>query len=287
MSGGVALGETVVVKCGGTVALDPAAVCADLAELRAAGRRVVLVHGGSADITRLAGRLGVVTRRLTAPDGVSARHTDAAGMELVTMALAGVTKPRLVAALHRVGVPAVGLTGLDGGLLRAARKPVVRAVVDGRTIVVRGNHGGRLTGVDTRLLVALLAAAHVPVVSPPALDDDGGPVNVDADRVAAAVAVALGATAVVFLTGAPGVLADPVDESTALAVCAVAATGPPPFTTGGMGLKLVAAGEAVAGGVRRVLVADGRGARPVLAALDGRATEIVGAGDAGDAGDAG
>lgn len=269
-----------MVKCGGEVALDPAALCADVAALHGAGHQVVVVHGGSADIDRLAERLGVATRHLTAPDGVTARFTDQAAIELVTMALAGVTKPRLVTALLSAGVPAIGLTGLDGGLLRARRKVAQRAVLDGRTVVVRDNHAGRLTGVDHRLLRALLADSYVPVVSPPALAEHGRPVNVDADRVAAAVAAALHASTVVFLTAVPGVLADPADRGSVLPVCPVAPAGPPPYTGRGIGLKLVAAREALAGGVPRVLVADGRREHPVRSALDGQATEIVPAGPA-------
>ncbi|WP_137992779.1 [LysW]-aminoadipate kinase [Streptomyces vilmorinianum] len=267
--------ETIVVKCGGNAAVDPWAVCEDIAHLTRDRRPVVLVHGGSADIEDLAGRMGVPGRRLTAPDGVSARYTDAATLEVVHLALAGLAKPRLLKALADAGVSPVGLTGLDGGLLRARRKTGQRAVVDGRRIIVRDDHSGRITEVNSGLLTSLLAAGHVPVVSPPALAEDNRPVNTDADRAAAAVAAGLGADVLVLLTGAPGVLADPSDESSVLPVCRVPAAGPPPFTGGGMGLKLVAAREALQGGVGRVLIADGRCPEPVRAALAGRATRVV------------
>ncbi|MCD9196220.1 [LysW]-aminoadipate kinase [Streptomyces albireticuli] len=267
--------ETIVVKCGGNAAVDPLAVCEDIAGLTRERRPVVLVHGGSADIEGLAARMGVASRRLTAPDGVSARHTDAETLQVVHLALAGLAKPRLLTALASAGVSAVGLTGLDGGLLRARRKTAHRAVVDGRRIVVRDDHSGRVTEVNDALLRTLLAAGHVPVVSPPAVAEDGRPVNTDADRAAAAVAAGLGAGTLVLLTGAPGVLADPADEGSVLPVCAVAPSGTPPFTGGGMGLKLVAAREALQGGVGRVLIADGRRRDPVGAALAGAATEVV------------
>ncbi|MBT2385824.1 [LysW]-aminoadipate kinase [Streptomyces sp. ISL-11] len=267
--------ETIVVKCGGNAAVDPLAVCEDIAGLTRERRPVVLVHGGSADIESLAARMGVASHRLTAPDGVSARYTDEATLQVVHLALAGLAKPRLLTALASAGVSAVGLTGLDGGLLRARRKTAHRAVVDGRRIVIRDDHSGRITEVNAALLRTLLAAGHVPVVSPPATAEDGRPVNTDADRAAAAVAAGLGAATLVLLTGAPGVLADPADEDSVLPVCAVAPSGTPPFTGGGMGLKLVAAREALQGGVGRVLIADGRRRDPVRAALDGRATEVV------------
>jgi acetylglutamate/LysW-gamma-L-alpha-aminoadipate kinase len=264
-----------VVKCGGTEGVAIASVCADVAELVRGGHRLVLAHGGSADIERLSARLGVERRTLVAPDGVATRYTDAATLEVVTLALAGSVKPRLVASLVALGVAAVGLTGLDGGLLLARRKRALRAVLDGRLVVVRDNHSGRVVAVNDRVLRALLDAGLLPVVSPPALAEDGSAVNVDADRAAAAVAAAVGATTLVLLTGAPGVLADPADESSVLEVCPVPAAGRPPhWARGGMALKLVAAREALEGGVHRVLVSDGRVERPLLGALAGAGTRI-------------
>jgi acetylglutamate/LysW-gamma-L-alpha-aminoadipate kinase len=267
--------ETIVVKCGGARGVAEGQVCADVAALLRDGHRVVLAHGGSADIERLAARLGVPQRRLVAPDGVVARYTDDATLEVLTLALAGAVKPRLVELLAREGVAAVGLTGLDGGLLLARRKAAQRALVDGRLVVVRDSHAGSLVGVNAQLLHALLGAGFLPVVSPPALADDGGAVNVDADRAAAAVAVALRASTLVLLTRAPGVLRDPADESSALGTCTLPPSGSPPaWAEGGMALKLVAAREALLEGVREVVVADGAGERPVLAALGGGGTRI-------------
>lgn len=264
-----------VIKCGGTGAVDPMAVCADVAELYHQRRQAVLVHGGSADIDVLAGQMGVATRRLVSPDGVSTRYTDAAMLDVVTLALAGRVKPRLVTALARLGVPAAGLTGLDCHLLRARRKATHRAMIDGRRMLVRDDHSGRVTEVNVGVLASLLAAGIVPVVSPPALAEDGAAVNADADRVAAAVAAALHAETLVMLTGAPGVLANVDDEGSMLPVYRVPVAGAPTDVSGGMRLKLVAAREALAAGVPRVLVADGRRQHPVAAALAAEATRIV------------
>ncbi|PRY22041.1 [LysW]-aminoadipate kinase [Pseudosporangium ferrugineum] len=265
-----------VVKCGGNAAVDPAAVCREVAAVARAGREVVLVHGGSGDIERLGARLGVPQRTQISPDRVRARHTDDATLELVTMALTGVVNPRLVAALQAYGVNAVGLSGLDGGLLRARRKAPQRAVVDGRRVLVRGNRAGTVDRVDAGLLRLLLHRGLLPVVSPPALADDGSPVNVNADRAAAAIAGALPGAELVLLTGAPGLLRDPADEDSVLAECAVAPDGPPPgYAHGGMALKLVAAREALRAGVGRVRIADGRDAARVRAALAGAGTAVV------------
>jgi acetylglutamate/LysW-gamma-L-alpha-aminoadipate kinase len=265
-----------VVKCGGNPAVDGGGICADVAGLVHKGQSVLLVHGGSGEIARLAGQLGVPQRTLVAPDGVTARYTDPATLEVVMLALAGSVKPRLVAELNRLGVAAVGLTGLDGGTLRARRKSAIRSIVDGRTTLVRDNLGGRISEVRTDLVDTLLRSGFVPVLSPPALDEQGCPVNVDADRVAATLAAALGAAELVLLTGAPGVLADPRDSTSLLSTYQVAATGAPGrFATGGMALKLVAAREALAGGVASVRIADGRVPGPVSRALAGAGTTVT------------
>ncbi|MFF8925584.1 [LysW]-aminoadipate kinase [Streptomyces koyangensis] len=264
-----------VVKCGGNPAVDAAGICADIARLVLEGHSILLVHGGSGEIARLAGKLGVPQRALVAPDNVSTRYTDAATLEVVVLALAGSVKPKLVAELSRHNVPAVGLTGMDGGMLRARRKSVIRSVVDGRTVLVRDNHSGRLTTVRAELPQTLLRAGYVPVVSPPAIDEHDQPVNVDADRAAAALAAALGADQLLLLTGAPGVLADPDDPTSVQRTHYVAPTGPPdPSATGGMALKLIAAREALTGGVGTVRIADGRIPDPVSQALAGVGTTV-------------
>ncbi|GGT19398.1 [LysW]-aminoadipate kinase [Streptomyces purpureus] len=270
-----------VVKCGGNPAVDAAGVCADIARLVHEGHSILLVHGGSGEIARLAGRLGVAQRTLVAPDNVTTRYTDPDTLDVVVLALAGSVKPRLVAELSRHRVPAVGLTGMDGGMLRARRKSAVRAVVDGHTVLIRDNHSGQLAEVRTELPETLLRAGYVPVVSPPAIDENDQPVNVDADRAAAALAAALGADQLLLLTGAPGVLADPGDPDSVRSTHQVALTGPPdPSATGGMALKLIAAREALAGGVGTVRIADGRIPEPVSRARAGAGTTVRISGDA-------
>src|SRR6266536_2455448 len=237
-----------VVKCGGSEAIQAGGVCADVAALCREGEQVVLVHGGSSEIERLAAQLRVPQRTLLAATGASSRYSDAA-------------------------------TGADAGLLRARRNAAQRAIVDGRTVVVRDDLSGRIVGVNTAVLRLLLDAGVTPVVSPPAVGAPGELLNVDADRVAAAVAVALGATRLVLLTAAPGVLRDTADQGSLLPCCELPATGEatpgPVGPTGGMRRKLHAARDALVGGVPRVVVADGRGGHPLARALAGAGTTVA------------
>jgi acetylglutamate/LysW-gamma-L-alpha-aminoadipate kinase len=263
--------DITVVKCGGGVSA-PSLVCADVAELIARGTRIVIVHGGSAEMARLASRLGVTLRELVSADGVVTRRTDPATLEVLMLALAGVVKPGILVELARHGVTAIGLTGLDAGLLRARRHQALRAVADGRPVVVRGDLSGRIVAVNTAVLRMLLDAGLVPVVSPPALAEDGEPVNVNADRVAGAVAAALGAKHLIFLTAAGGVLRDPDDPSSVVAECQPdrADLRREFRVTRGMGIKLVAAREALQAGVGDVRIAGGTGSGSLAQAIAGQ-----------------
>jgi [amino group carrier protein]-L-2-aminoadipate 6-kinase len=267
-----------VVKCGGAV--DPAPTCADVARLRARGERVVVVHGGAPEIAALAAQLGVPMRSLVSPSGVTSRYTDPGMLDVITLAMAGRVKPRLLRELAAHGVPAVGLTGLDGGLLRAQRKPAQRSVVDGRRVVVRDDYSGRVVGVNGDVLRVLLDGGFTPVVSPPATGENGHPLNVDADRAASAVAGALHADRLVLLTAAPGVLTDPGDEGSVLPRCPVPAEGPARAAgpaayaaSGGMHRKMIAAWEALCRGVPEVIIGDGRTPQP-LSQVSGTVMEV-------------
>jgi acetylglutamate/LysW-gamma-L-alpha-aminoadipate kinase len=192
---------------------------------------------------------------------------------VVTMVLAGVVKPRLVETLARHGVPAIGLTGLDAGVITAATKKPFRASLDGRSAIIRDDRSGRISAVNSTVLHRLLDGGFLPVLSPPAFGADGA-LNVDADRMAAAVAAAIGAQELVLLSDVPGVLADLADPGSVLARCPVPVDGRPPVSGGGMGAKLTAAHTALAAGVR-VRIFSGLVPQPLSKALAGQGTEVV------------
>jgi acetylglutamate kinase len=246
-------GRAFVVKLGGAAASDPGALRA-LAEqvnvLREVGIKVVIVHGGGPQATALAGRLGVETRMVG-----GRRVTTPEALEAVVMAVNGSVRTAVLAACRAVDLPAIAVSGVDAGLVRARRRPPVE-VDEGRgPEVVDFGEVGDVVAVRREPLDALLAAGYVPVVSPISADDDGRVLNVNADTVAAAVAVALDAEKLVFLTETPGILEDLADPSSMVSCVdlagldAMEARG---ALGGGMRPKVVAARAALASGVRRV-----------------------------------
>jgi acetylglutamate/LysW-gamma-L-alpha-aminoadipate kinase len=265
---------TVVVKIGGAKAVDPAGAVADIADLVAEGEPVVVIHGGSTAVDDLLDRLGIEPTYVETPDGVVGRFTDEATMEAFTMAM-GRVNTDLVAAFREAGVDAVGLSGVDGGLITGPRKSAVRVVEDGKKKIKRGDHSGKIESVNDELLATLLGDGYTPVAGPPMLADDGVAVNTDADRAAAAVAGALGAT-LVILTDVEGVYADPDDPETLIE----SVTTPAEYDAltdaaeGFMTKKVMAATEALESGASEVIVADANADAPVTAALGESGTHI-------------
>jgi acetylglutamate/LysW-gamma-L-alpha-aminoadipate kinase len=268
--------ELVVVKIGGSLGPQMRGACADIRTLVRQGCAVLVVHGGAADADRLAAELGRPTRYLTSPRGGRSRYTDAATLDILTMALLGRVKPALVAELLGMEVPAVGLSGIDGHLVTASRTGPARVLLDGVECVVRDDLTGRVANLDTRLVRTLLDAGYVPVVSPPALDPVAGPLNVDGDRLAAALAAALGADWLIVLSNVVGLLRDRTDPASLVArLPADRLTEHLDLAEGRMRVKLRSAGEAYLSGVRNVVLADGRRESPILAARHGAGTVIV------------
>jgi acetylglutamate/LysW-gamma-L-alpha-aminoadipate kinase len=271
---------TTVVKIGGARAVDPAGALADVAKLVEQDEQVVVVHGGSTAVDDTLEELGEEPTYVETPGGVVGRFTDERTMEVFEMVLPGRLNTDLTAGLQNQGVDAVGLSGVDGGLLTGPRKSAVRVLEDGKKKIKRGDHSGKITDVNGDLLETLLGDGYTPVVTVPMLGEEkaGGvtPVNADADRAAAAVAGALDATLVV-LTDVPGILADPDDESTLIERASDPAglEGIEDAAEGFMTKKVMAAKEALAGGASEVIVADANVDAPISDAIDGGGTHIT------------
>src|SRR5437899_4887316 len=183
-----AVREAVVLKIGGSVAGQEDPALDLVASLNDAGRPLVVVHGGGPLVGEWATKLGLETRFER-----GLRITDGPTRDVAVAVLAGLVNKTLVARLIAKGVPATGLAGIDGGMLRAEREDAILGLV------------GRVAMVDSSLLEELLAALRVPVIAPAALDTDGTILNVNGDAAAGAIAAALAARLLAFVTDVPGV----------------------------------------------------------------------------------
>ena len=255
-----------VIKLGGEVLRQPEildSVVTQVALLSSLGVRVVVVHGGGPQVTELSEKLGLVPRVVA-----GRRVTDAATLEVVKMVLGGQLSIAVLAALRAHRVPAIGLSGVDGELVTVRRRPPVRVTDDrGESSEVDFGHVGDIVSIDPRPLQTLLAAGYVPVVGSLAGDDGDGVYNINADTLAEALAVALRAPKLIFLTSAPGVLRDPADPATLVTfadpddLAGLLGSG---AISGGMRPKVEACIRAATGGVERTHIIDGRAADALL-----------------------
>ena len=265
----------IVVKVGGSEGIDYAAVARDAAALWKRGRKLVLVHGGSAETNRIAEALGHPPVFLEHPGGLTSRLTDRKTLEIFEMVYAGKMNKLIVELLQREGVNAVGLSGLDGRVFEGRRKKAVKYVENGKLKVRRDNLTGSVEKVNTRLLNLLLGAGYLPVLTPPAISYEGEAMNTDGDTAAAQVAVQMKAEALLLLSNVPGLLRNFPDESSLIAeIPADRVEDYMEFAQGRMKKKVLGAADAVKGGVGRVVFGDARVEAPISAALSGAGTVV-------------
>ncbi|MDD5370958.1 MAG: [LysW]-aminoadipate kinase [Anaerolineaceae bacterium] len=265
----------IVIKIGGAAGLNLEAISSDIADLAGQGQPVILVHGGSAEMNDISTRLGKPPRFVTAASGFSSRYTDRETLEIFAMVTAGKINTLLVERLQKAGINAFGLSGVDGRVMVAQRKGVIRIVENGRKIMLRDDNTGKIETVNASLLQLLVDQGLVPVIAPLAISPEGEALNVDADRAAAMIAGAVNAEKLVMLTNVPGLLREYPDESTLILRLSRSSLEQGLSLAGGrMKKKVLGASEALELGVGEVIFADGRVEHPLTKALAGKGTII-------------
>ena len=265
-----------VCKVGGSAGIDLDAFCDDVAHLVRSGLRMIVVHGGSHETNQLAEALGHPPRFITSPSGYTSRHTDRRTLEIFEMIYCGSMNKGIVERLQARGVNAVGLSGIDGRIWEGRRKTSIRAQDGDRVRIVRDSYTGRVERVNKPFLDSLLDQGILPVLVPPAISFEGEAINVDGDRAAAMTAAAFHAEALLLLSNVPGLLADfPNEDSLIERVERSQMDAAFDSAEGRMRIKLLAAQEALAAGVGRVILGDARGESPISRALEGVGTVVV------------
>ena len=247
-------GKTVVIKYGGNAMISDDlrhAVMSDIVLLSLVGIHVVVVHGGGPEINEM---LSKVNKQSKFVDGL--RYTDEETMDIVQQVLCGRVNKNLVATLNRMGGKALGLCGLDGGLLQAVKKDARYGLV------------GEIKAVNPAPVQDVLDRGYIPVISTVAMGVDGETsYNINADTAAAKLAVALGAEKLILLTDVRGILRDPSDEDTLIHVVCMSEVPmliKDGIIKGGMIPKLECCVEAVRSGVSRAHILDGRVPHSIL-----------------------
>ncbi|MCY4344765.1 MAG: acetylglutamate kinase [Gammaproteobacteria bacterium] len=249
-------GWTIVVKYGGAAMVDDNlknTFARDLALMKLVGMNPVVVHGGGPQIGTLLEKLNIPTRFV---DGL--RVTDAATMDVVEMVLGGRVNQEIVALLNHHGGHAVGVTGKDGGLIRARRLKLSRAAPElAAPEIIDIGHVGEVEAVDAKVLDTLIHAGFIPVIAPIGAGPDGESYNINADLVAGRLAEALQAEKLILLTNTPGILDASGETLASLSPEAAGNLIADGGITDGMLPKVRCALEAVAKGVASAQIIDG------------------------------
>lgn len=251
--------------------MDLHAACADLAAI-AQARPLAVVHGVSATMDTLCRELGIEVQTLTSPSGHSSRYTPPALRDVYVQAAETVNQ-QIIEGLSQRDCAATGFIGAHIAVF-GERKKAIRSLVKGRIRLVRDDYSGRISSVSALPLRECIAAGTVPVLPPMAQSADGA-LNVDGDRAAAAVAAALGADTLIILSNVRGLYRDfPREDSLVSEVPATQLESALGWAQGRMKRKVLAAQEALQGGVSRVIIADGRQPQPLRQALAGAGTRF-------------
>ncbi len=259
-------GQTIVVKFGGNAMVDEAlkvAFARDIVLMRLVGFRVVVVHGGGPQIGNLLDRIGKETEFVQ-----GMRVTDAETMDVVEMVLGGLVNKEIVNLISAQGGRAVGLTGKDGGLIRARKLEVEQPGPENQVPeIIDIGHVGEVDHIDPAVVEMLDSGEFIPVVAPIGVDERGTSYNINADLVAGRIAEVLDAEKLLLLTNTPGVLDGAGNLLTGLSPERVDALIADGTIAGGMLPKIRCALDAVAGGVRNAHIIDGRVPHAVLLEL--------------------
>ncbi len=243
-------GKTVVVKYGGNAMIDPELkkdVMSDIILLTLVGVKIVLIHGGGPEISSLLKKLGIESRFVN-----GLRYTDSETAEIVQMVLAGKTNKDLVSLVEVCGGKAVGLCGIDGGMIKA------RKVEDGEN-----DYGfvGDIVSIDAAPIKKVLEENYIPVIATVGTDKNGQVYNINADTAAAEIAAALGAENIITLTDIPGLMRDVNDKNSLIPeihvdeIDSLIESG---VIYGGMIPKVRSLEAAVRSGVKKAVMIDGR-----------------------------
>ncbi|MGI0026373.1 MAG: [LysW]-aminoadipate/[LysW]-glutamate kinase [Nitrosopumilaceae archaeon] len=255
----------ITIKIGGSVVdgLHPSTI-SDLKKV-SKKEKVILVHGGGKEVTRISEALGKEQKFIVSPGGIKSRFTDKETVEIFTMVMSGKINKMIVGMLQKNGINAVGLSGVDGRIIQAERKKKLFVINEkGRKMAIDGGYTGKIKDVNSSLIKSILDQGYVPVISPIAISEEFDFLNVDGDRAAAYVAGKMQSDKILFLTNVDGLL---MDEKLVKKLSLAEAKEILPKIGFGMEKKILAATESLEMGVKQALIANGQRENPISAAI--------------------
>ncbi len=249
----------IVIKIGGSIVegLNPS-ILDDFSDL-VKKQKVVIVHGGGKDVTNIANSMGKEQKFIMSPAGKRSRYTDKETAMIYTMVMSGKISKNITGMLQSKGISSVGITGIDGEMIKADRKKKLMILNEkGRKMLIEGGYTGKVSTVNPKLINCLLDNDYVPIISPIAISDEFEFLNIDGDRAAANVAGALQSDVVIFITNVNGLM---MDDNLIPSLSLEEAKNMLPQIGPGMEKKVLACTEALSMGVKKAIIASGSGTK--------------------------
>ena len=262
----------IVIKIGGGKSVNLESISSDIATQ---DKKMVVVHGGNYYLDFYSQKLGVEKKMLTLPSGMTSRYTTRETIDLMYITYAGLMNKKIVESLLKVGVNAVGLSGVDGKLIVGKRHPSLITVEGDKKKVVKDDLTGNVESINLDLLNLFLDKGMIPVITPPVITQDGEVINVDGDKIASKIATDLKAETLLFLIEAPGILKDLNDEESLIKeVTKENLEELVNVVSGRMKRKLLECIKLIDLGIKKIIISDGRVENPITSALKGAGTHI-------------
>jgi acetylglutamate/LysW-gamma-L-alpha-aminoadipate kinase len=260
-----------LIKIGGGEQINLEAAISDLATLE---QPFIIVHGANVLRDQLAQQLGKEKTVLTSVSGYASVFSDQDAIDVIMMSYSGLRNKQIVELCQRNNINAVGLTGLDGRLVQGERNKGIRVRENGK-ILIKRDLSGKPRSINSQLLTLLLENGYCPVLTIPIADENGFAINSENDDIIVQIASALDIDTVIQLIEAPGFLDDPADETSLVTSMSLSELERREASVEGrIKRKLLALTRLCQGGKTRVIIADGRGERPIISALGGAGTHI-------------
>ena len=264
--------EIVVVKIGGGKGIDYDLFLQDFANYS----NTILVHGGSYELDNISKKLGKPPLILKSDNGFTSRFTDRETMEIFNMVYCGKMNKMIVEKLQKLGVNAIGLSGMDGRIAEGSQNKPFRIIQNGKKKVIRNDMTGKVTNVNIDLLNLLLVNGYTPVITPPAISNQSTPINVDGDKLSGTIASNIGSKIFVILSNVPGLLKNEADKNSIVRNININEIDYyiEKYAMGRMKKKLIGAKEAILNGVSKVVISGALKKKPLTNALKGEGTII-------------
>lgn len=260
-----------IIKIGGGAGINIEGIVADLAELQ---KPFIIVHGANALRDDVAAKMGMEKQVLTSVSGYSSVFSDEDAIDAILMSYSGLRNKRIVESCQKHGINAVGLSGIDGKLIQGRRNKGIRVRENGKTLIKR-DYSGKPAEINSGLLSLLLDNGYNPVLCIPILDENGFAINSENDDIVTCLAAVTEPECIFQFIEAPGFMDDPADERSLVKTLSGAELeAREAQVEGRMKRKMLALRKLFEQGGAKVVIADGRVERPLLAAIDGGGTVI-------------